>query len=126
LKAARGSSSGSTPGAGAISTVWQGSGRSRSPPKQALRCEPNLGNISGGNHNVRELSRRLWFPHDTLAQIYNRMLFGGSRIFATEMVRGGCLWACVELCTFVLWSGAMGVGLTLYYPSQSRDVILSF
>jgi hypothetical protein len=43
LKAARGSSSGSTPRAGAVSTVWQGSGRSRSwsrsrsPPKQALR-----------------------------------------------------------------------------------------
>jgi hypothetical protein len=42
LKAARGSIAGSTPGAGAISTVWQGSGRSRSwscswsPIKQGL------------------------------------------------------------------------------------------
>jgi hypothetical protein len=42
LKAARGSIAGSTPGAGAISTVWQGSGRSRSwscswsPTKQGL------------------------------------------------------------------------------------------
>jgi hypothetical protein len=43
LKAVRGSSSDSTPGAGAIYTVWHGSGRSRSwsrsrsPPKQQAR-----------------------------------------------------------------------------------------
>jgi hypothetical protein len=41
----RGSSSGSTPGAGAISTVWQGSGRSRSwsrsPSKHALTLAGN-------------------------------------------------------------------------------------